>query len=125
MSTNTLSFSALTSSAQSDAEVSDCGFLGKHGVEFAMMREDGALVRIAWSDGASCEGDGLVGIKHLSLGRGQLTIVLDKKHKRYQSTIPYDFIKISYDNSDDRFSDLVEVCKHILQLQQDRIEVVQ
>jgi hypothetical protein len=125
MPTKRLSFHALTTSAQADEEVSDCGFVGAYGYECALMNEVGNLVRIAWSDGALSESEGVVAISHVRLNPGRITLTLDRTNQQFRSIIPYDEIDITYDNAENRHADLVGVITQMLVVVPECVEVVE
>ena len=118
-----LSFNAVATSAECDIEVADCGFTGDLGKEFGIMNEDGTLARIAWHDGLHGEDEGIVAIDSVVLQPGRLSIVFDHTNSEWNSTIPYLGVDITYDDRDDRFSDLVETFKQIFSSIPERIEI--
>lgn len=111
---NQLAFNAISTSAQRDEEVADCSFVGALGREFALMSEDGALVRIAWRDGSAGEDEGIVGIARVVLVPGRVSITFDRTADGWHSTIPYEGVDITYDDVDDRHHDLVDVFSALL-----------
>jgi hypothetical protein len=117
-----LAFFARSTTAEANDEVASCGFDGERGKAFGIMSENGALVRIAWFDGQEGEDEGIVGLTFVELWSGRISLSFDRASGSV-TRIPYEGVDITYEDVDDRSTDLADVFSRLLAAQPERVRI--
>jgi hypothetical protein len=87
------------------------------------VSEDGLRVRIAWHDGTAGEDEGVVGIASVRLRPGRVSLDFDRTVAGCATAIPYDGADVTYDDVDERSTDLIDIFQRLLASAPERIHL--